>query len=335
VVLAGVAAVVLALGRPAGVAVIGAVLVFAAIALADRTGPRELARRKDVRVAALATITASTLAVAWMVVARTTDVGSHAVPIRDTITGILRTVVLTKFDRWAQETVGVFGYHTVRLPGWLLYAWAALQGLLLLLGVALAARRRHALTIVAIPLLCFAAGLVVDVALARFIGYFMQGRYFLPLWVGIFFLAALAIPGRLLPERALRRVYLLSFAVWGFTMLFGLYLLLDHFQYGPRGSATFALGWRPGAGILPPYLVVAAGIALTGWLVRWHLREHATRETQGAAAREPQEDTGRSAQVQLDLAGTARAEPPLAGAPGAKGTGAKATGAKATTGGLG
>lgn len=271
VILAIVASAVLALGRPAGVVVVAAVVATAFLALVTRSGIRTLLRRRDVRIGAAVVAAATTLAVIWVLISRIADFGADARPITSSNTEVLQYIVLKLFDYWIQGTVGLFGYGLIPLPTWVIVAWGAVQSTLVLLGAGFAKTRRHAYTILAIPVVCFAGGVLIELVMVRKIGYFMQGRYFLPLWVGMFFLAALAIQARL-PATALRRIYAFALTVWSGSMLLGLFMTIRHFRFG-SGPTGYPKNWLPPLGLYTPYAMMLAGIALMVVLTWWYVRE--------------------------------------------------------------
>lgn len=277
---AAMATTALALGRPAGIGVIAAIVALTCVAIGDRSRLRALLRRRDLRIGALVTIVASALVMAWTLIAQVGRLGTEQSPDPRSTVDIVRLLLLSRTDFWLQQTVGVFSYATVVLPIWVLIGWGLVQGLVLLTAF-MRADRRHAYTIVAIPLACLVGGIVVDLMFVRVIGFFMQGRYFLPIWVGMFFLAALAWPA--LPPRALRRLYLVWTPLWGVTLLIGLYLMLRRFEFGTRDETGYPAGWHPSAGEATPYIVTIVGLALVGWLVVRYLKDTARDAANGTS----------------------------------------------------
>jgi hypothetical protein len=268
--LAGVAATTLVLMRPAGLVVLAGIAVATWVAIGDRSRLRELVRRREVRVATLVTAGAAVFVLAWALVAAVGSIGTEAASDQRGWSTILRGIVLGRFDYWLRQTVGVFGYATVSLPVWALVAWTTVQGLPVLLGFGLAPRR-HAYTILAVPVVCLLGGAAVELATARLIGAFMQGRYFLPWWVGMFFLAAWAVPAGVLPAAAIRRVHGLFAVLYAAVVPVGLYATLRHFRFGTPGGPA-GEPWNPPVPQAVPYLLVAAGVMLVGWLILWHVR---------------------------------------------------------------
>jgi hypothetical protein len=282
VLLCGVGVTTLALLRPAGLAVLALVVVLAAVALGDRTRIRALLRRPDVRRVAIVTGAAAVVVVGWSLAAGVWSVGTDAPADERPWSAVIRGIVMSQFDHWVRQMIGLFGYSSVYLPVWTVALWSAGQGLLMVTGYALA-RRRHAYTIVAVPVLCLFIGFVVEVAAARVIGPFVQGRFLLPIWVGTFVLGAYAVPA--VPERVTRRIYTVVTVVWSGAMVLGPYLTLRRYEFGRNvGVAGVDDPWTPAAGDIAPFVVTAAGIALVAWLVRRYL---VTARDNGPAQPEP------------------------------------------------
>lgn len=271
--LTGLAGVPLALNRPLGVVLAGGIVVLSFIAMGGRHHLRELFKRRDVRYAVLAIGIAAALAFIWSFAAQVGTLGTEATPeVRTPVSEIVRTVINNKFDYWIRQTVGVFGYATAQLPVWFIWSWGLVMGLLIITGV-MNSSRRTMLVVLGIPAMCLAGGLVVDVLMVPVIGYFMQGRYFFPLWMGMFFLAAQAVPPGLLTPTGLRRLYGIWLFLWGIAVSYGLYLTVKRYEYGNEALATYPRGWRPviteigGFGLIVIATLLMA--ALTAWYVLW------------------------------------------------------------------
>lgn len=273
------AGVPLALTRPIGVILAGAIVVLSFLAMGRRAHIGELVRRRDVRFAVLAIVIAAALAFIWSFAASVGTLGTEATPeVRTPVSEIVRTVINHKFDYWIRQTIGVFGYATAQLPVWFIFTWGLVIGLLVLTGI-MNSSRRAMLVILGIPAACLAGGLVVDVLMVPVIGYFMQGRYFMPLWMGMFFLAAQAVPHGLFTPTGLRRLYGVWLTLWGIAVAYGLYLTVKRYEYGDEARATFPRGWRPviteigGFGFVIVAVLLMA--ALTAGYVLWkHPADH-------------------------------------------------------------
>jgi hypothetical protein len=282
--LTAVAGVPLALNRPLGVILAGAIVVLSFLAIGRRQHIRELLRRRDVRYAVLAIGIAAALAFVWSFAAQVGTLGTEATPeVRTPVSEIVRTVINHKFDYWIRQTIGVFGYATAQLPVWFIVTWAMVIGLLVLTGIMNSSRRAMAV-ILGIPAACLAGGLVVDVVMVPVIGYFMQGRYFMPLWMGMFFLAAHAVPHGLFTRSGLSRLYGVWVTFWGIAVAYGLYLTVKRYEYGNEALATYPRGWRPviteAGGFLFVIFAVLLMAALAAWYVRWKHPEESAKVEQ-------------------------------------------------------
>ena len=134
--LTALAGVPLALNRPLGVMLAGAIVVLSFIAMGRRHHIKELLRRRDVRYAVLAIGVAAALAFVWSFAAQVGTLGTEATPeVRTPVSEIVRTVINHKFDYWIRQTIGVFGYATAQLPVWFVVTWGLVIGILVLTGI--------------------------------------------------------------------------------------------------------------------------------------------------------------------------------------------------------
>jgi hypothetical protein len=293
-----VAGAVLALTRPIGVIIAGGIVLLTVVALGRRSELSALLRRRDVRVGVAVVVGAALLAFGWSALAQVGTLGTESKPDPSPATEILRIIISFKFDYWIRQTVGIFGYATVSLPVWVVFGWGLVLGLLVLGGV-IAAPRRQALMMLAIPTACILGGLVVDMIMVRKIGFFMQGRYFMPLWMGMFFLAARAVPHGWLTRAGLQRLYGVFLGIFGIGMTWGLYLTVKRYEYGDQKLAEFPRGWRPPLTEGGTFLLITGASLFMAWLALryvswgWRVRPAVADGPQPSDPAEPAEpDTG-------------------------------------------
>lgn len=163
------------------------------------------------------------------------------------------------------EMIGYFGWLDTPSPFLVLVIWTGAIGVLLALGIALASRRLL-LVLAALVLLTIAIPVVAEVAQARTAGFFWQGRYTLPLAVGIPIVAAVAI-GESSARRMLdasRLVPVMGGAlVLAHVLAFG--QTLRRYTVGYDGRVQFWIdpSWSPP--IPPSVLLVAFAVATLGY----------------------------------------------------------------------
>lgn len=165
----------------------------------------------------------------------------------------------------AQESVGVFGWLEVRAPFLTYLVWVV--GILLLVGLCWMANRGWRAVA---PVVVLAGALVLQTA-AEYrsvptMGYFWQGRYTLPVLVGVPLLAGAGLgmaAGARRPSRS---------SVWAGAVLLGtasfaaFAQLLRRYSVGAAGPLDFILhpGWSP---VVPiPVLLLAYAILTAVWL---------------------------------------------------------------------
>lgn len=299
--MAVVAGTILALTRPAGVVIAGGIVLLAVVALGRRDLLRGLRARRDVRIGALVVGGGAVLAFVWSALAQVGTLGTESKPDLSPTSEILRIIVQFKFDYWIRQTIGIFGYATVVLPVFVIFGFGLVIGLLVL-GGALTAPRREAIVLLAIPTACILGGLVVEMIMVRRVGFFMQGRYFMPLWMGMFFLAARVIPPGVLPLTGLRRVYAVFLGVWSIGMTYGLYLAVKRYEYGDQKVTSFPRGWRPPLTEGGTFLLIVVACLLTAWLAMRYLNAGRHDAAPSEPPPEPAPEPAPAGQDHVDLA---------------------------------
>lgn len=193
---------------------IGALVVLAL--LAGRPRLQELARRRDVRLWGAAAALSWLLSVAWLAYVQL------AYPL-DPRPGTGVGHAAAQWTWYLRQTVGVFGVNDIVLPWVPVVAWLAVVAAVVGLGLARTGWwERGVIAVVALG--AFAVNITAEGLSFPPIGYFWQGRYILPVLVGIPVLAAACAGdgrGRPLPRPpavALAAV-LVGVHVWGFAQV--------------------------------------------------------------------------------------------------------------------
>jgi hypothetical protein len=181
-------------------------------------------------------------------------------------------IVWTELQHWSRyvdEMVGVTSWLDARLPELSYVVWPAVGGALVLWGLVVADRAER-LRLVALIAVAFAAPMAISVALANTFGFITQGRYLLPLFVGVPILATFVVGERgVAPERArtvLRLVALLLLPIH----VGALVTTLQRWQRGQGVSAgfnPFVAPWQPPLGPVLPLVAALAGLVLLAWLL--------------------------------------------------------------------
>jgi hypothetical protein len=260
---AGLSGCLLVLARPISpfwAALIGLVL----IAVAGRRLP-ELLRCRSVQVWSVLLVLAALAQVGWVLQAEALDLAGKGVRL-SLDERIERSWELT--GRRSLEYVGLFGWLDAPAPVLVVWLWSIAAALILLAGLWRAAPWR-----LAVLLLLVGAVLVVPLALevpqVPEVGFYWQGRYTLPLVVGVPLLAAVlrrAAPGR-------------SWVWTAFAVVVAGCLLVGHVSSFVATLARYTVGAGDGLGLLvtqwePPLPVhllvpafVLAAVGYAAWLL--------------------------------------------------------------------
>lgn len=238
------AAVVLVLSRPASP--VFAFLVLAVLAaLAGRRGLRSMLRSTAVRVAGAAVAAAALFQVGWN---QLVDPNYFGVPIPDVVprTAVLR-FAFSKNIGYYQQTIGNFGAPDFLVNNLTILLWTGLLGGLVALALA-GAPRRYLLAIGAVVAMAVVIPVAADLSQADRFTYAWQGRYTMPLALGVPLLAGVgAALGPLAGPLARRRVLALVAAAFCVGQLLAFAEVLQRYTVGRGGPLLFLSGtpWTP------------------------------------------------------------------------------------------
>jgi hypothetical protein len=160
--------------------------------------------------------------------------------------------------------VGVFGWLDTNSPEVTYMLWAAGVGVVVFLGMAGSARLPRAALIGAI-VLTIVVPTTAEVPGANTFGFAWQGRYTLPLAVGVPILGALAaaVGGALAPQAAVRLTAWLALLL-GVAHFSAFWWMLLRYQVGVGHGLNPVQGsWHPPGGSL--LVLFAYAVGLLGW----------------------------------------------------------------------
>lgn len=265
----GVAAIVLVLSRPGSVlwlAVTGVIIVF----VAGLPTLRTWWQWTRARLWAGGLVFTLILQLVWFLYAKTLDVRRTfiAVPVHAPWSDDLRASLGSEFT-WLRQMIGVFGWLDAPAPSFVIVLWVA--AIAAVIGLALvAARRRLLIAIAALLACCVLIPVAYQAKLGDSVGYFWQGRYLLPLAVGVPLLAGIgaATGGMNLPAHRIRRYALIMATLLAVGQWIALTQLLRRYSVGSDGTVWFftAARWNPP---IPSILLLIADAALLAVGVIW------------------------------------------------------------------
>lgn len=227
---------------------------------------RRLLRERGLQMAALVIALATLSQIIWNVLIKPVDTGTSVDVSRYEL--IRNTIGRSGF--FYDSMIGNFGWLTVHAPYLTIVVWTAAIGLVLALGLAMSSRRAS----IALLLVAAATALLPLVSEYRevpIIGPFWQGRYTLPLAVGVPIVAAYLIGASSIGARLARsRLALVVGIALGVGQFLGFAQTLRRFTVGSNGPFRYWSGapWAPPFGALPVTLAFIA--ALVVWLL-WML----------------------------------------------------------------
>jgi hypothetical protein len=242
------------------------IIAVALVAVSDLGALAALLRRSRVVQCCLAGVAGIVvLSVMWTILANALELqrglvslGRHA-----TALDVLQAAVKRE-GVWSEELVGVFGSHEVLAPLVTYVIWWVAAGGVALLAVVRGARR-DAITLVGLGAVCVLAPIALQFAHARNLGIVWQGRYMLPVAMGIPLLGAVVLgsrsPGRGAPSWLAPTV----FVVLPIAAFLAFAEALRRYAVGVDGPIVYLHpAWQPPGGVV---LWLCVNLAATASLV--------------------------------------------------------------------
>jgi len=238
-------------------------------------------RDRGLQIAALAITVFTLIQVAWNVFIAPLSTGVS--PAKPTYVNLvpgglanlsryeLFRMTISRSGYFFNSMIGEFGWVGVRSPYAVIVLWAALIGLVLVLGLAVSSRRALvALLILVVTIILLP--LVFEYRTMRTLGGIWQGRYTLPLAVGVPILGAYLIGDSSIGDRLARsRLAIVVGCTLGVCHLLAFAQTIRRFSVGYNGAFKYwsNAAWAPPLGALP--LTLSFVVVLSIWLV-WILR---------------------------------------------------------------
>jgi hypothetical protein len=266
VAVATVAAAALLLARALSPLWVVSILLLLAL-LAGWRGVRALARARSVRWALVPLVPAGAFAVWWTVVAHALDLVPVGIRINGSGTS-LAAGIFGLTGGWIQQMIGVFGWLDTISPLLTYLFWYAVIGLFVLLALA-CARRRHSGALALLMLVVVFVPVIISYGQAHRLGVIWQGRYILPMAVGVPLMAVALVERSGVLDGVRARVATVVCAVLACAAFAAFAEALRRYAVGVKGPIDYLRGgWRPPLGATTLTVAALVVIALSGLFVR-------------------------------------------------------------------
>lgn len=224
-----------------------------------------ISRARSARWSLVVLVPCAIFALLWTVLAHALDLLPLGLPV--TKGGSRLDLVVQIFgytDRWLQQMVGVFGSLDAVSPLLTYVLWGAALGLVVLLALA-CPRARHIAALLLVVVLVLVVPIVIASSQAHRLGIVWQGRYTMPMAVGIPLVASvLAERSDAVRSLVPRLSSILCMAV-GVAAFAAFVWALRRYMVGATGPLDFFDGaWHPPLGAIT--LTVASGVVTILWL---------------------------------------------------------------------
>ena len=232
-------------------------IVAAVLLVAPWSTLKALARERSAWICGGALAAASLAAVTW-IATTPTAAGTGTVAHPELTFKAALPQVLTSTPIWINEQIGRFGWLDTSPAVLTYFVWHAVIGFLAIAALVIGSRRDLVL-VFALLLSFVAVPVVLQGTEADEVGWVWQGRYQLPISVGLPILAALLLAGRrLLSSEVLRR------GAWVVGSVLALGHLLAFVWFGHRYGMGATAPWFPDG---EPWILRATWAPPVPWLV--------------------------------------------------------------------
>ncbi len=266
----GVAFVVLASIRPLSPLIAVGILVTVALMVARRGDLRALASRVDARITAVVMAIGLAASSAWVLWSRAYD-SVAGTPIPGLALGDALRGSVDRLPTRLLEMIGYFAYREAPAPRTLVVLWTLLV-VALVVGALVLATWRHRAVILALLAFAVAFNVVPEALSAAKYGYIWQGRYALPIAVGVPLLAGWVIATRARHVARWWPLTAVALAVaWAVGQALGQAALLRRNVVGLDNELLAFIGGTGWSPPLPPVLLWSGGglaaLAFSGWTI--------------------------------------------------------------------
>jgi hypothetical protein len=234
------------------------------LAVGGRAATRALWASRPVRIGVIVMVVACLAQMLWIGATGTLDASNSNVP---GVPGSFTQLFSGSLGRgliYYNELIGVFGWRDTAPPTAVWLFWTAVLAGVVMMGI-LAAPRRMVLAVLSTAALTWFIPIILEARSAGTAGYFWQGRYTLPLAVGVPILAAVGSADRRWPSSVLTRVAWITGLALGAAQVLAFVQSIHRYTVGTRHKFDFfaSTPWEPPLPAL--LLTVAFVVAVVAW----------------------------------------------------------------------
>ncbi|ANZ36984.1 hypothetical protein BBK82_13795 [Lentzea guizhouensis] len=266
VALAGISSAVIVVPRFTGIMwLVGIVLVALVPSSKDRL--RELWRSATVKRWSVFVAVATAVGLSWTVLVKPADPSGY--DHGWTFGYMARFVVMDLYPNIANQMVAVTGWNDTLMPRLIYVAWFMASGLLVLGGLVVG-NRTDRWRLLFLFFGTFAPLLVLELLSANQIGWFNQGRYFLPGAIALPMLGAWIMSRRVLSEEQMGRITRMLAVLLLPIHLVCLAFTMTRWQSGLASINPFKGSWTPAYGSVLPLVLATVAVGIT-FVVYWRV----------------------------------------------------------------
>lgn len=242
------------------------VLVVTLLLLATRAKLLQLLRSRSIWIGAAVVGGCALAQLAWLITVRPLDTSRAGVAPFVGSTSELLNAELVRVGAYLKQQVGVFGWLDTSAPLITYIAWTVVLGALVLVGIGVA-RRPELAALLGLAVAVIVLPIILELPNVRTTNFFWQGRYVLPLSVGIPLLASAFISdSRFSAQLNRRRVIVCGSVFLAIGQVAAFAQAIRRYSVGSNGPLLFWRNaiWEPP---IPSLLLIAAfSLAILAWI---------------------------------------------------------------------
>jgi len=243
-----------------------AIIAVTLLAIGGRAVASTLWSARPVRIGVVAMVVCSVAQMAWMATTGTLDASNSNIPGVPGTASQLATGSLGRGLVYYHELIGVFGWRDTNPPTAVWLFWTAALVAIVTLAV-LVASRPVLLAILSTAFLTWLIPIVLEARSAGAAGYFWQGRYTLPLAVGVPILAAFAAADRSWSPTVVGRLTGIVGVAFGMSQLLAFVRAIHRYAVGTLHNFDI-FGRTPWE---PPLPAILLTVMFAGAVVAWYV----------------------------------------------------------------
>jgi hypothetical protein len=236
-------------------------ILTAVISLGSWSDIRKLLHsRREVKIAACSSLTVGVIAITWVIADHSLDLlnaGQQVSANESTVHILLAS--LNSVWSWFPQMIGIFGSLDTYAPAWVIDTWLIVIGISFIIGLYFS-KKRQRFVLISTVVLGILIAVVLQYKQARQVGLVWQGRYLLPIIVGVPIMSSAILDNSIKNNKPKRIIGILLALLLGSLGLVSILQALKRYAVGAHGSFSLVDKWSPPGGYV---LIIGTSVVVS------------------------------------------------------------------------